>query len=673
MGWLSTIIGAGSALVAGGLSIEARKNEQKQQQYLANTKLQLQSNLNTALQDPANRDAKASDLVNTAMKNIDEENLSSSSRSNMQNFLLESTTKAQEALNTMQHKRAEQSAIDGAINLTNQLRNHVGAGTIDIAGAENLYEGSVGNVLKKNLSQSDYDKYERQFKSAIRLDSLKNMSSDEAHKALQTSDYMNNMTASDYQTAVAYSKSKHVEAVKTQSDLLNLQHKLATDVLSGKFTPNEINIMKAQHQDVSSSALMHTVHTFSLIKKMTVPELQEILKPPSTQRDKNGNVLPIDQMRAQAAVDDNFKGIVLGRISGIEKESQKNLVNFAANNDELAPLNLTNGVSVKTSMANRVVQVANLQHKYQAKAKTLFTNEEAQNLTADFANAGNKAKVLSSAAQVLPQSRYSEGDHIFYSGAGADMYSINHGAINFANDSYKGYEIKQAKTTAAIPAKTTTTIRKELQRFVPITDTKRIDSMTNQITNVMIARGIDPVDIQASDIDNLIEESTSSVIHPQKSILGMFAKDAYILAPDKQRASVLSAFGKYKGFWARDNEQKLFAKVTGGADILDLHTSSGAKVDLQHLARHMVLKNLTPTTYTLVYKDYTGVTSALYDKDKKPVIIDANKINQDDIDNFNKVHGDTGGLAVAELRDKTAPQFTNLEQVDESIAKGGNY
>ncbi len=633
----------------------------------------MQSGINAALADPANKGVAAKDLIAKQMQGVDQSELSSSSKQQLNEFVSIATSKVQQKLDIQNTKNREQSAADNAINLMNQLDNHIAAGTLDVAGAENLYNGSVKGILHTNLSQSDYDKYDTQFKSHARLLSLKNMSSDEAHKTLQSPDYIKNMTASDYQTAIEFVKSKHANNAKHQVDILNTQYKLAKDVLNGNFTPNEINIIKAQNQDVNSAALMHTVHTFEMIKKMTVPELQQILKPPSTQRDKQGNVLPIDQMRQEVEQDDNFKGLVMGRISAIQTESQKNLVEFASNNDELAPLDMSSGVAVKTSMAHRVTQIASLQRKYQTKAKSLFTNEEVQNLSNDFASAGNKAQILASTAKVLPQSRYSEGDHIFYKGAGADMYSINHGAINFANDSYKGYEIQQAKANSSIPAKTTTTIRKELQRFVPITDTKRIDSMTSQITNVMIARGVDTSDVQASDVDNLIQESTASVIHPQKSILGMFSKDAYILAPDKQRASILSAFGKYKGFWARDNEQKLFTKVTGGADILDLHTSGGDKVDLQHLARHATLKNLTPTTYTIMYKDYAGVTSTLYDKNKKPVIIDASKIDQDDIDAFNKVHGDTGGLAVAELRDKNAPQFTNLEQVDASIAKGGNY
>lgn len=653
MGWLSTLISAGSALATTGLNIAARKNEDAQQQYLAQKKLNVQGTVTNLLADPTNQGLPAKDLVNKAMQGIDQSDLSDFSKTELQNYVTDETTAVQTKINARMLAVQQSNNVNNSVDLMNQLRNHVTAGDLTVEGAENLYEGSVKGALQKNLDPDAFHKINDQFKSSIRLDTLKQMNPDQIHQALQSTDYKNNMTSSDYQAATVFAQNKHSSNVQHLLKVQNLQLGLAKDVLNGNFTPNELNVLKLQHQDVNSDALISTVHTFDLIKKMTVPELQDILKPPTGQLDRNGNPLPVDQLKQTVQQDDNFKSLIKERINAVRTNASKDLVGFAEANSEIRPLVPLGAdpVAIKASIKSRLTDIAGLQAKYQTKAASIFTQDETRQLKAQFDAAGNKGQILNAFSKALPVGQYGQADNIFYAGAGADMQSINSGSINFANDSYKGYMIKQTKAFTPLPAKTNTLIRSEISRFVPVTNNKMINSLTNQISNVVVGRGLKVDSLSSSDVDSLIQESTGSVMYPQKSVLGMFAKDAYILAPDKDKAKILSSVGKTSGKWAQDHESDLFSKITGGISIQNLYTSNKQRIDLKHLARHTVLKNITPTTYQMVYTDYTGQTSSVYDKDGKPIIIDANKIDSSDVENYNGDYGTVGGIGIDSLKD----------------------
>lgn len=666
MGWISTILSAGTAIAATGFGYAAQKNKEIAQQNLAKTKLDLQTGISKVMADPANENLSAKDLVSKAMANQDPDLLNGVGKNEIQNYLTDATAQIQEKLNVKKAQVAKINTVNNSVDLMNQLRNHVTAGTLNVAGAENLYEASVKPTLQKNTDAKSFAKLDREFRSSIRLDAIKGLDAADAHKTLMTQDYQNEMTASDYQTATQYVKTKHASTVTAMANMTNLQVKLGKDVLNGSFTPNELNVILAQNQDVNSAGLINTVHTFSAIKNMTVPELKEILQPPTKQKDANGNPLPINMMRSQVQQDDNFKQLIQTRIDSVRSQSQKNLVSFAESNGELKPLvGLDSSpIALKTAISNRIVEVANLQNKYQTKAKTIFTQDEVTNFKSAFHSSQNKGRILNSISQVLPAGQYGQADDILYDGAGADMYSIKHGAINFANESYRGSQIIQSKGAAPLSTDQQSMVLSEIQKVLPVTNTKLNNSLMNQISNVIAARGINAKDLKSSEVDKLIQESTGSVMYPQHSIFGVFGKSAYILAPDKDKASILSSIGKYKGKWATENELPLFSKVSGGVNMLDLHTSNGDKVDLKHLARHTILKNITPTMYQMVYSDYTGQTSTLYDKNGKPVIIDASKIDQDDVDNFHKTFGTVGGSGISRLKE---PQATTSN----SIAEGG--
>lgn len=605
--WLKDIAGLTTQVATIGLEEKAQSNQQIQNNLLAQKKIAAESYINNKLTDPtyANDPAK---IQSDFAKEIDTTGLSQESINNLNSYVSSSVVSLQKRQTTKLINTAKSTAADTAVNQISTLRNRVTAGQMSATDATNLYLKNVAPNLKGTLG-AQFATYDRSVKSSFLLEELKNQPLQQAEKLVNSDKDISGMTSSDYAIARHYVKSQQAETAAAIHKARTLQVQVAKGVMDGTYTPAEIKDIQSKQTGVVSEMIGSTASAMSAVKNMNVNQLENML-------NTEQNIAP------------DMRGLLESRLHAMKSAVTTDVVGWAEKNQEITPLDFSNTTNLKTSLVNRVNDIQHLQQKYSVAAHSLFTPLEKQHIAFNFnkSTTQEKAIELNTMASTLTPTRYNDIDSTLYKGATADMHMLraNPNSIGALQDSLKGAEMIQNTPSVALNKQNIGVIANEVNKFYT-SQPNLVSSMTSQIQNIMVARGLTKAGdtLKSSDVDSLIEEVSGGNIY--KGVRNSSPVRTPFLAKDKFTERLIN-----DKRWTPDIIKTI--AQTGENSFADPNDfalkPSGKPYTIDDIKNFGQFVTIAPNTYSCVINNPSGFSTTLKTKDGKPIVFNTDLLTQ---------------------------------------------